>query len=200
MTETVIEGLDRALDRALTFDGNVMNQPVALFWADKDQQWQSILPELQQRLRLVRYGSFSADKRQGPAYWLRCVIAGTVDVAGAPAGVPIIYLPGVSRDELRTVGSLATEFSPLAALQHRAQWFSHPNGKDWTIRALLASKDRGLGLNVSGDDATAAALVASLGRLIEQPIGRLEGRYVVKDHRNSPGVITGFPRLRRWLI
>lgn len=185
MNETVIDSLELALDGALAFDGNLMDEPVALFWADERQQWQSIVPELQQRRRLVRYGDFSADKRQGPAYWLRCVIAGTVDVAGAPAGVPIVYLPGVSRNEFRAVSSLAREFAPLAALQDRAQWFGHTNGKDWTIRALLASEDRGLGLNVSGDDATAAALVASLRQLIEQPISRLEAKYLDAGYLNG---------------
>lgn len=178
MTKTVIDALERALDQALVFDGNVIDEPVALFWADKGKQWESILPELQQRRRLLRYGEFSADKRQGPAYWLRCVIARTVDVGGAPPGLPIVYLPGVSRDEFRAVGSLATELAPLAALENRAEWFGHTNGKDWTVRALLASNDRGLGLNVSGDDATAAALVASLRQLIEQPLSRLEAKYL----------------------
>jgi len=185
MTETVIDSLELALDRALAFDGNVMEQPVALFWPDKDRQWEPILGELQQRRRLVRYGGFSVNNGEGPAYWLRCVIAGTVEVVDAPAEVPIVYLGGVSRDEIRTRSSSATELAPLAGLQHRAQWFSHPNGKDWTIRAFLASKDRGLGLNVAGDEATATALVASLGKLIEQPITRLEGRYVDADYLNG---------------
>ena len=185
MTETVIDSLERAFDRALAFDGNVVDEPVALLWTDKDQQWESILAELQQRCRLVRYGDFSEDKRQGPAYWLRCVIARTVELAGAPAGVPIIYLPGLSRDEIRSMSSPAADIASLAGLQHRAQWFSHPNGKDWTIRALLASQNRGLGLNVAGDEATATALVASLGKLIEQPIGLLEGRYLDADYLNG---------------
>ena len=135
MTQTVIDSLELALDRALAFDGNVMDEPVALFWTDKDRQWEPILGELQQRRRLVRYGGFSENNREGPAYWLRCVIAGTVELAGTPAGVPIVYIAGVSRDEIRTMSSSAPEFAPLAGLQHRAQWFSHPNGKDWTIRA-----------------------------------------------------------------
>ena len=63
---------------------------------------------------------------------------------------------------------------PLAPLQHRSQWFTQSNGKDWTVRALLANKERGLGLNVAGDDATAAALVAGLDHLVREPLSRLK--------------------------
>lgn len=185
MTDTALDWLERALDEALDFDGNVMDEPVALLWPDKDRQWESILPELQRRRRLVAHGEFSADESRGPVYWLRCVIAATVELADAPGGVPIVYLPGLSRDDLRTVGASAPELAPLAAVQHRSQWFTHPNGKDWTIRALLTSRDRGLALNVASDDATFAALVASLRQLIEQPMSRLEARYLDGSYLNG---------------
>lgn len=185
MTDTALDWLERAFDAALDFDGNVMDEPVALLWPDKDRQWESILPELRERRRLVGYGDFSADEGRGPAYWLRCVIAATIQLPDAPAGIPIVYLPGLSRDDLRTMGESAPELAPLVAVQHRSEWFTHRNGKDWTIRALLTSRDRGLGLNVASDDATSAALVASLRQLIEQPMSRLEARYLDASYLNG---------------
>lgn len=93
----------------------------------------------------------------------------------------MVYIPGVSRDDLRNVVAGVSDLAPLAALQHRSQWFTHPNGKDWTIRALLSNPHRGLGLNVDADGKTAAALVANLKVLIEQPLARLTNRYIDAD-------------------
>lgn len=185
MSTTVLDRLEQALDDALAFDPNVFDAPIALLWPDKSRQWESIVPELQRRRRVVRFGEFALAEWQGPSYWLRCVIAATVELNGAPDGVPIVYLPGLSRDDLRTLEAASPDIAPLAALQHRSQWFGHPNGKDWTVRALFTSKDRGLGLSVAGDDATGAALVASLGRLIGQPLSRLEARHIDAGFLNS---------------
>lgn len=185
MNETVLDRLVVALDRSMDFDPNVVAAPIAILWPDESRQWETALSELQQRRCVVRYGTFDASQHQGPAYWLRCVIAATVDLAGLCEGVPTIYLPGISRDTLRALDTVAPELAPLGALQHRCQWFSHPNGKDWTVRSLLSNKERGLGLNVAGDPATGEALVASLGPLLEQPISRLESRHIDAEFLNG---------------
>lgn len=178
MNDTVLDQLVVALDSALDFDPNVVAAPIAVLWPDEGRQWETTVNELQQRRCVVRYGTFDAAHHQGPAYWLRCVIAATVELDGLPDGVPIVYLPGISRDTMRALDTVAPELAPLGALQHRCQWFSHPNGKDWTVRSLLSNKERGLGLNVAGDPATGEALVASLGPLLGQPITRLEARHI----------------------
>ena len=50
--------------------------------------------------------------------WLRCVIAGTLPESKLPEGTPIIYLPGVSRADLRAVEECPRELQPLAELQY----------------------------------------------------------------------------------
>ena len=176
MTDTALDALMLALDDALAYDPNVGTAPVALLWPDKERQWESIVPLLQPQRRIVAFGEFDPGHRAGPAYWLRCVIASTVEVVGAPDGTTVVYLPGVSRDDLRNANGATPELVPLAAIQHRSQWFAHPNGKDWTIRALLSNPRKGLGLNVDADGATATALIINLRVLIEQPIARLANR------------------------
>lgn len=170
MTETALDALAFALDDALAYDENVAAEPIALLWPDKERQWESIVPLLQSQRRIVAYGEFDPVRRSGPAYWLRCVIASTVALDGAPSGTPVVYLPGVSRDDLRNAGVATPELASLAALQHRSQWFEHPNGKDWTVRALLSNPEKGLRLNVDADGKTSAALVANLKVLMEQPL------------------------------
>ncbi len=185
MSETLLDRLASALDDALTFDRNVGEPPIALLWPDESEQWAAAVDELQRSRRVVRYGTLDADQYQGPAYWLRCVIAGTVQPEGLPDGVPIVYLPGISRDTLRALDAIAPELSALGAIQYRCQWFSHPNGKDWTVRSLLANKDRGLNLNIASDPATTQALTDSLRPLLDQPINRLVSRHVDASLLNS---------------
>lgn len=177
MTETVLDRLVGALHGAASSDGNVFAPPVALLWPDKGRQWGGAIELLRERCRVLTLGSHQPIATSGPAYWLRCVVAGTLRVDG-PEGLPILYMPGVSRDDLRSVASDDATLAPLVALQHRSQWFTQANGKDWTIRALLANKDRGLGLSVAGDEATASALIGGLAQLAEQPLTRFDGRHI----------------------
>lgn len=185
MSVTVLDRVGLALERAEEHDPNAVASPIALLWPDETRQWESLIPELRERHRIVSFGTFDLAQAQGPAYWLRCVIASTVGLDGVPEGLPIVYLPGVSRDALRALDAVAAAMAPLGALQHRCQWFSHPNGKDWTVRALLSNKENGLGLNIAADGATAAALVASLVPLAGQPWSRLESKHIDVDFLNG---------------
>ena len=184
MTETVLDSLAVALDDAASSDGNVYAPPVAVLWPDKARQWENSIETLRARRRIVTLGPYDAAAGSGPAYWLRCVVAGTIAFDG-PAGFTFIYLPGVGRDDLRSAAANDQRLAPLAPVQHRSQWFTQSNGKDWTIRALLTNKERGLGLNVAGDDSTAQALVAGLKHLVQQPLSRLKGRYIDGAFLNS---------------
>lgn len=184
MTETVLDRLVVALDGASSSDSNVFVPPIAIMWPDKTRQWESSIERLRSCRRVVTLGSHNPPAAIGPAYWLRCVVAGTLEIDG-PGGLPIIYLPGVTRDDLRSVSASDQTLAPLAPLQHRSQWFTQLNGKDWTIRALLMNKERGLGLNVGTDDATAQALVAGLNHLVQQPFSRFRGRYIDAAFLNS---------------
>ncbi len=177
MSDSVLDRLVALLDRSLQFDGNVVEAPIALLWPDAAREWEAAFEVVRSARRLVRLGSYDPEAQVGPAYWVRCVVAGTVRLDG-PQGTSIIYLPGRARDDLRNVSSDDHALAPLASLQHRAQWFSHPNGKDWTVRALFGHKERGLGLSVAADDATAKALIGSLPQLLRQSMSRLEGRHL----------------------
>ena len=181
MSESVLDRLLQVLDAAECHDANVTEPPIALLWPDGDRQWESLVPTLRTRRRVITYGSFDPELWQGPAYWLRCVIASEIDLDRAPDGLPIVYLPGVSRDVLRAVESVPSELAPLSALQYRCQWISHPNGRDWSVRGLLSNRRRGLGLSVASDADTASALVASLPALATERWSRLEAKHVDAD-------------------
>jgi len=198
LTETILERLAVALAEAASNDGNVFAPPVAVFWPDKARQWERSIKQLRDHRRVLTLGSHDPNRSSGPAYWLRCVVAGKIAVDG-PDGLPVIYLPGVSRDDLRSVEAGDQQLAPLVALQHRSQWFAQSSGKDWTVRALLTNKDRGLGLNVAGDDTTAQALLAGLDHLLREPLSRLEGRHIDAAFLN--GLLNPDPirLLLRWI-
>jgi hypothetical protein len=198
VTETVLDQLALALDGAANFDGNVVEGPVALLWPDKARQWEGAIEPLRDRRRVLTLGDHQPDTHRGPAYWLRCAVAGSLSVEG-PEGLPVVYLPGVSRDEFRSIARDDAMLAPLVALQHRSQWFTQTSGKDWTIRALFANRDRGFGLNVAADEATATALVAGLSHIVDQPMARLEGRHIDASFLN--GLLNPDPvrLLLRWI-
>jgi hypothetical protein len=180
VSETVLDRLVARLTEALAYNANAATKPAALLWPDDGSQWVSVLDRVRAQLPLVTLGDYDPDTAQGPAYWLRCVVAGTVD-AGLPEGTPIVYLPGFARSELRAVDSCPPGLAPIAELQYRSQWFSHPNGRDWTVRSLLVHPERGLGLNVADDGETATAMSLAFDRLVDLPIDRLSKQLLDAD-------------------
>ena len=172
MTDTVLDRLVACVRKALAYDPNVKVAPCALLWPDETRQWEPVIDRLGQQLPIVTLGAYEPEARRGPAYWIRCVVAGTIDI-GLPEDTPIVYLPGVGRSALRAVEQCPAALAPIAELQYRSQWFTHPNSRDWTARALLSHPGRGLGLRISDDAATTDALRLALGRLLDEKIDRL---------------------------
>lgn len=123
---------------------------------------------------------FSETALQGPAYWIRCVVTGTVDAQLIP-GKTIVYLPGVARGDLRAVEACSPELAPIAELQYRSQWFSHPNGRDWTVRSFLSHGERGLGLNVTDDAQTTSVMLHALDRLLDLSLDSLRTQLLDAD-------------------
>jgi hypothetical protein len=124
-------------------------------------------------------GPYDLSQRRGPAVWLKCAIAGLVPEVQLD-GVPVVYLPGVSRADLRAIENCPRDLQPLAELQYRGAFWSQSNAKDWTLSAFLSSKNGGLGLEVFQDKATQEALGQALaaGLLLERTVKELKGRQI----------------------
>lgn len=184
MSETMLDRIVACVRAALAYNANAQVPPVALLWPDEGAQWRPVVDRLGERVPIVSLGDYQPSARRGPAYWIRCVIAGMVD-ADLPDGAPVVYLPGVGRSALRAVGTCPAELAPIAELQYRSQWFSHPNSRDWSVRALLSHSDRGLGLHVADDAETGTALLLALDRLLDERIDRLAGQVLDADYFNQ---------------
>ena len=154
--------------------------PAVVLWTDKERHWQPVLPRLRGELPLLTLGPYAPDALTGPAIWLRCVIAGTLPEVELPDGTPVIYLPGVSRADLRAVEDCPRSLQPLAELQYRGVLFAHRNGRDWTPAAFLHNK---LGIEVGADAATRDALASALPRVLDEPVEALRAQISTDGRR-----------------
>jgi len=175
---TVLEALIAALERAAAYNANDQVAPAVVLWPDKGRQWEPLAPRLREALpQFLTLGPYNPGEKTGPAIWLKCMIARTLPEADWPEEtVPILYLPGVSRHELRAVEECPRELQPLCELQYRGAWFTQENTRDWTVHAFLTSKRGGLGLDVAPTEETREALLSAVAKLADVPVAELRGR------------------------
>ena len=184
---SVIKHIVKAVRDSAIFNPDVQVAPACILWPDKDRQWEAIIPRLQDELgELFILGDYHPEKRTGPAIWLRCVMANKISDLVLPVGcVPILYLPGVSRQDLRAIEACPEELKPLAELQYRGVIWSQVNAKDWTIMAFLKSDQGGMGLDVAQDNEAKTAMQLALYRLLDEELGLLKGKRLDKDYFNT---------------
>lgn len=180
---TLLEAVRKSLTQAGRFNPGDVAAPAAILWTDSDRQWQPLVDQLRGLMpELLTLGEYDGAMRTGPAIWLRCVIEPAVRSESFPelswpdGAVPVIYMPGVSRQVLRAVEECPDALKPLVELQYRGAVWTQRNGKDWTIRALLVNDNEGLGLDVAEDKLTIQAMQGALSQLSVTPVTRLRGK------------------------
>ncbi len=187
MSDKLLDRLVSALNKAAAVNSQAAVPPAVILWPDKDKQWESVIAPLMALMpHVYKLGPFNPELHSGPAIWLKCAIAGFLDDA-TRTGIPVIYLPGVGRSELRAIESCSRELQPLAELQYRGVFWSQVSAKDWTIGAFLSSKNGGLSLDVAQDRATQEALIQAVeaGVLLERPVAELMGLSINATWLNS---------------
>ena len=180
-SKTLIDALQESFAAALRSpDGT--STPVALLWTDADGQWRPLVATLMKAIpELYALGPFAPKERRGPVIWLKCIIERTLpDGSPAPDVVPILYLPNVSRQDLRAGGDCPAHLQPLIELQYRGAVWHQRNGRDWTVDAFLTSED-GVGLDIARDNRTRDAMLRALALLAPEPFVGLRGRRLEAD-------------------
>jgi hypothetical protein len=112
---------------------------------------------------------------------------------------PIVYMPGVSRPHIRAVEDCPPDLQPLAALQYRGAFFSHANGKDWSISAFLQSDRVGLGLDIARDTTTQEALKTALVEFVDIEVHKLTGKQLSADDFHALVVPEPDRMILQWL-
>ena len=176
--DTVLDRLIANLRaKNLPLDGQT--GPAAILWPDPKREWAPLVDLFLQRVEeYLALGDYAPGHRTGPAVWLRCVVDGTLGEPTVPKGrPPIIYLPGVARQDLRAAEECPDGLKPLVELLFRGALWHQPNGTDWTVNAFLTSR-KTLGLDVAADRATSEALLRALEEVALTPVTQLEGRHL----------------------
>jgi len=179
--KTLLDALQASFAAGLRSPDGVA-EPVALLWMDADGQWRPLIQTLLKVVpQLYVLGPYAPGERQGPVIWLKCVIERSLpNVSLTPGVVPIVYLPHVSRQELRAGGDCPPYLQPLIELQYRGAVWHQRNGRDWTVEAFLTSDD-GLGLDIAKDNRTRDAMLRALALLAPEPLTSLRGRRLDAD-------------------
>lgn len=197
LLDSVIQGLD-----ASTRCASSEVAPTAVLWTDAKSEWLPLLEQLKARLpQLLILGEYAPNTRTGPVIWLKCAMQGVLPEVEFPKGkTPILYLPGVSRQELRAGTQCPWELQPLVELLYRGTVWAQKNGRDWTVEAMLVSKESpALALDVSGTANTKLSMMASLAVLAITPVSKLEGRRLEAEDFDRL-MIGDHPRdLLRWM-
>jgi len=180
---TLLEAVRASLAHAARYNPGDVVEPAAVLWTDADGQWRPVVEQLRALMpELLTLGGYDAETRTGPAIWLRCVIEPAVradkfpDLVWPAGTVPVIYMPGVSRQTLRAVEECPDALKPLVELQYRGTVWTQKNGKDWTVRAFLVSDDGGLGLDVAEDKLALQAMQGAMSHLAVTPVARLRSK------------------------
>jgi len=162
----------RSCDR--TADG--VARPAAILWTDPERQWLPLTDLLRQEIEeLFVLGDYDPESRTGPAIWMRCVIERSLsDVKLDSERIPIVYMPGVSRQELRAGEDCPKHLQPLVELLYRGTQWHQRSGRDWSLAAFFSAD--GLDLDLARDQETLHALQRALREVARTPLGHLEGR------------------------
>lgn len=173
----------KALRDAAAFNAGASSAPAAVLWADPDRAWEPVIRSLQEAVPVLTLGEYEPDAAQGPALWLRAVLAAP-ESAELPAHLApldernpwVIYLPGITRGSVAEASALDDSLAPLAEVAIRSNWWPSALGQTpWTPHSFLASK-QGAGLDLAGDAATKAALGEVLDKLLLEDVDDLKRR------------------------
>jgi len=164
MKQSLFDKVYQALIKAESHNSSIMAKPEVILWPDPERQWEEVMPSLQEEIsHILIYGNYNKEKRQGPAIWIKCMVAKMLPEANwDDSKVPVIYLPGISKNDLRNVEHAGLDLQPLLEYQYTGTLFLQENGKEWTVLAFMENSDDGLGLKVAKDNATKDALKKSL--------------------------------------
>jgi hypothetical protein len=184
---TSIDALVAALRDAANYNAAAEAPPEAVLWCDESSEFLPLLPSLLERMpELLLHGAYDPAKRAGPAIWLRGATARAIPTLPIPDHLtPVIYLPGIARDTLKTADDCPALLLPLVWLTVGGTFFGHVNGKDWTLRGFLAAERGPLQLAVAEDPATRAALGLAALRFCSRPIDEVRARRWDADALNA---------------
>jgi hypothetical protein len=190
-----------ALKQAENHNSQLMVKPEVILWPDPENQWSEVIEVLQESIpQLLIYGNYEPSKKQGPAIWLKCMIAKALpDVNWDADAIPIIYLPGVAKSDLRNVENAVFNFQPLLEYQYTGTLFIQENGREWSILAFVENPINGLGIKVAKDNATKEALKKTLPSIFQDREVLANKTIIDADYLNNQLFPDIIPTILKWM-
>lgn len=169
MKQSLLHHIIQSLESAKKHNTSQTVAPQVILWPDPDRQWLSVVDTLREHIELfLTYGDYKPEILQGPAIWLKCMVDQSLPEANwDEETIPVIYLPGIAKDDFKKIEEASDALQPLMEYQFTGQLWTQENGREWSVLAFLQNKDHGLGLEVNRDGATREALIKALPRIIE---------------------------------
>jgi sulfur relay (sulfurtransferase) DsrC/TusE family protein len=201
MVKSIYDKVIQALKQAESHNSNLMVRPEVILWPDPENQWVDVIGILQETMpQLIIYGSYDPVKKQGPAIWLKCMIAKMLPEADWDANaVPIIYLPGVAKTDLRNVEHAVFNFQPLLEYQYTGTLFVQENGREWSILAFVENPINGLGIKVAKDSSTKEALKKTLPTIFQDGEVLSSKTIIDADYLNNQRIPDIIPTILKWM-
>jgi hypothetical protein len=195
------EKIITSLAKAKEFNSAIMVKPEVILWPDPERQWEPIIPELQKEFKaLLVLGEFKPEAMQGPAIWIKCMVNKTLPEATWSASeTPIIYMPGISKNDLKEGAEDNISLQPLMEYQYAGTTWTQENGKEWTLLAFLQNKQTGLGIKTAQDTQTKDALKKALFTIYNDDQALYSKPVIDADHLYTilfPDVV---PSLLNWI-
>ncbi len=176
-TETFLDAVERALERAGAFNSREEIAPAALLWPDGASDWAPLVPRLRERRLVLTLGPYRPEAWTGRGTWLRCAVNQLLPDTPTSTTIPVVYLPGHDARSLNGLAGRADghldDLDLIADLRHRGAVWTQPDGRDWTVKAFLEHESYGLGVEVRPDLETAKAIDRALPLLADVPVARL---------------------------
>lgn len=201
MAKSIYDKVVHALKQAENHNSNVMVKPEVILWPDPENQWFDVIEVLQESIpHLLIYGNFEPSKKQGPAIWLKCMIAKVLPEANWDVdAIPIIYLPGVAKSDLRNVENAVFNFQPLLEYQYTGTLFIQENGREWSILAFVENPINGLGIKVVKDNTTKDALKKTLPSIFQDREVLANKTIIDADYLNNQLFPDIIPTILKWM-
>ncbi|MCK9311558.1 MAG: BREX-1 system phosphatase PglZ type B [Bacteroidales bacterium] len=198
---SIYDKLKQALRQAESHNSSLMVKPEVILWPDPESQWLDVIPVIQKELpQLLIYGNYDTSKKQGPAIWIKCMVAKTLPEANWEDSVtPIIYLPGISKNDFRNVETASLALQPLLEYQYTGTLFTQENGKEWTILALVENVSVGLGGSVLKDLDTKNALKKALPSIFQEEDFFSDKSFIDADSLNYQLLPDLIPSILKWM-
>ena len=190
----ILDHLIESLRKAGEYNRHDTAAPSAVLWPDGERRWEGVAAQLLKLMPELIVLSSDIDEKQGPGTFIRYLIS-----KHKGKNLPVIYLPGVSRQHFRSASGFPEIAKHLFPLQFLGRFWTQDNGKDWTLSAFLTSENGGLGLDLARDKSTEEALSEQIETLLGVEIEELRGKKIGADDLNEMGAGDSIRLLLEWM-